>query len=419
MANFYDPLPPTTAKPKQKHPGEIENPGETQPYNPGFPDNETPPYNPGMPKEVPETKPVGQYYPPAPVVPSQPPAGPVGGPPAPPAPVGGTSPTPAPAPAPGPTVNPLNPNQLSLGSAGMMNTTTVAGTVPAPGGAPPPTPQAPPAAPAAPVAGSWSGVDPARTFDATSARAHLEAIMGRPMTQAEMQQAVSVSGWNGSGSISGEQLNRVIQAGAGLAGRPYSAFGPQAPAAPGQPSIEDDINRQLRELLNPQGYDPNSAENMAQKNVFGAQQQRSAERRRAAMAERAAARGESGAGGLDVQYDQIQNDRGMAEAEFEADLMRDELQGQRDRLMQALQLGSGRLSEQQTRDLQRELGMIDAEIRRSGIKQQGELGRGDLALRLQQLLQGDRQFYDNLGSENSRWMADYNQRALRDILGAF
>lgn len=274
-----------------------------------------------------------------------------------------------------------------------------------------------------PTAGSYAGVDPGRSFDAASARQHLEAILGRPMTPAEMQQAASIAGYGGSGMISGEQLNKVIQAGAGLAGKPFSPFA--APGAGGTggstlpAGMEDQIFKTIQDLLNPKGYDPNAAENMAQKNVMGAQNQRAAERRRAQLAERAAARGETGAGGFDVEVDKINADRGMQDAAFEADLMRDELQGQKARLMQALEMGRGIMGDRETRALQEKLGLLDAEIRKMGITQQGELGRGDLALRLRQLAQGDRHFYDNLGSENSRWLADYNQKSLRDILGAF
>lgn len=330
----------------------------------------------------------------------------------------GAPPPAAPAPAPGaPAAPPPSPAGMSSAalpataapsapagvSSSAMPTTSAAGTLPA--------------------AGTYAGVDPGRSFDAASARQHLEAILGRPMTPAEMQQAASIAGYGGSGMISGEQLNKVIQAGAGLAGKPFSPFAAAAAGGAGGSTLpagmEDQIFKKIQDLLNPKGYDPNAPENVAQKNVMGAQNQRAAERRRAQMAERAAARGETGAGGFDVEVDKINADRGMADAAFEADLMKDELQNQRAQLMQALEMGRGIMGDRETRALQEKLGLLDAEIRKMGIKQQGELGRGDLAVRLRQLAQGDRHFYDNLGSENSRWLADYNQKSLRDILGAF
>lgn len=63
---------------------------------------------------------------------------------------------------------------------------------------------------------------------------------------------------------------------------------------------------------------------------------------------------------------------GQATGAFEAELMGRELQAKRDEIAQALTLMSGRLTTEQTLELQRELGLLDAEIRREGLGVQRE-----------------------------------------------
>lgn len=63
---------------------------------------------------------------------------------------------------------------------------------------------------------------------------------------------------------------------------------------------------------------------------------------------------------------------GQATGAFEAELMGRELQAKRDEIAQALTLMSGRLTTEQTLELQRELGLLDAAIRREGLGVQRE-----------------------------------------------
>lgn len=63
---------------------------------------------------------------------------------------------------------------------------------------------------------------------------------------------------------------------------------------------------------------------------------------------------------------------GQATGAFEAELMGRELQAKRDEIAQALTLMSGRLTTEQTLELQKELGLLDAAIRREGLGVQRE-----------------------------------------------
>jgi hypothetical protein len=86
-------------------------------------------------------------------------------------------------------------------------------------------------------------------------------------------------------------------------------------------------------------------------------------------------------------------------AGFQSQMMGRELQAKRQQLMQALQMGAGLLSADQQRDLQRELGTLDAAIRQ-------QLGQGQLGLG-----------YDQLGSQIGMNQANLNQQALMYLMG--
>jgi hypothetical protein len=144
-----------------------------------------------------------------------------------------------------------------------------------------------------------------------------------------------------------------------------------------------------------------------QSDAFRTAQQRGAERRRAGLAERMAAEGTIGGGGFNVGLNQIDAARTNAEASFDADLLGDETTARRNELIQALQIAA----QSRGLDINQMLGTGDLDLRRLGITQQGQLGRGDLALRLMLGLMGNQFNYDQLGTQNAQWLADYNQRA--------
>jgi hypothetical protein len=157
------------------------------------------------------------------------------------------------------------------------------------------------------------------------------------------------------------------------------------------------------------------------------------------LAERAAARGGIGAGGFDVDVERVAQQQAEAGQSFEAALMADKLQQQRQELIQGIQLAIGTGQQDLARQLQEKLGMTDIELRRY-------LGKGQLALGLfstqleaqlererlaqqasqfgQSLgLQGreldlrNQQFYDQLGFNYAGLQNQMNNAAIEALFG--
>jgi hypothetical protein len=162
----------------------------------------------------------------------------------------------------------------------------------------------------------------------------------------------------------------------------------------------------------------------AQSQAFRTAQQRGAERSRAAMVERMGADGTLGGGGLTTGIGQIENARTLAEANFDTGLLANEQNIRRQEFMDALRLAAAsgdneaaRLLQSQGLQLQERLGLGDLDLRNRGLAQQGELGRGDLSLRYMLGLMGNQQFYDQLGTNTSQWLADFNMRNFNSAMG--
>jgi hypothetical protein len=221
---------------------------------------------------------------------------------------------------------------------------------------------------------------------------------------------------------------------------PQTAAYAQQTAQPQSP-IQSAFQGSLLNLLNRSQQTPSLEDPAlkAQSEVFRAGRQRSAERERASAAERMAQQGLGESGAFDTVVGQIENARGFDEANFNANLIGGEIQARRQELQDALRLAAatgdsesaralqkelavmdfglrerGQGLQQQGLNLQERLGLGDLDIRKQGLAQQGQLGRGDLALRLMLGLQGNQQFYDQLGLGASQWLADYNQRNFMD-----
>lgn len=198
---------------------------------------------------------------------------------------------------------------------------------------------------------------------------------------------------------------------------------PTSQAAPAQPTaqpqaqspIQDAFQSSLTSLFQraqaPVSLsDPNL---QPRADVFAATRQRAAERERAALAERSAATGTLGSGGFDAGVGQILARQGLDEANFNANLVGSETDARRQELLEALRIAA----QSRGLDLQQMLGTGDLDLRRLGINQQGQLGRGDLSLRYLLGQMGNQQFYDQLGTQNAQWLADYNQRAFSNYMG--
>lgn len=153
--------------------------------------------------------------------------------------------------------------------------------------------------------------------------------------------------------------------------------------------------------------------------VFRAQQQRNQERNRLKAAERAAATGQSESGYLDNMINQGVQEQGFNTSMFNASLLGGEMNTRRQELQAALQLARATGDQESARELQTRLAHASAAMQQQGLSLQGQLGGGDLALRLMQTLMGNDQFYDQLGINTALNMEGLNQRAMQFILGNY
>jgi hypothetical protein len=199
----------------------------------------------------------------------------------------------------------------------------------------------------------------------------------------------------------------------GLEPAPGQAGPAATPAAtPGQPTtVADAFKQSLITMLDQGGQTPslNDPALKAQSDAYAVGQTRASEAARAQLAERAAQQGGTGvnSGAFDTGIADLLERQGEGQAGFNAGLVGDELKQRRQQLIQAAALAGQSLNAEEARALQRELSAVDAEIRKSGIAQQGRLGEADIALRGRL---GEGQL--NLGLLSSLMGNDYNNRAL-------
>jgi hypothetical protein len=199
----------------------------------------------------------------------------------------------------------------------------------------------------------------------------------------------------------------------------------EAPASPIQGAFQDSLLSVLQQTQQPVSLTDPNLQSLSDLNRLGAQ--RATERARAAMAERAAASGTSGSGGFDRGVERLLNQEGRAVTEFDTNLIRGEQLRRQQQLMQALQLAQATGNQEAARRLQTQLALLseatsesqfgrELGFREGALEQQGQLGRGDLALRLLLGLMGNQYNYDALGSSNAFRMADLNQNYLQSLL---
>lgn len=243
-------------------------------------------------------------------------------------------------------------------------------------------------------------------------------------------------------------------------GRPDGSVPPAAPQQQPDP-FRQQVQGALSKLLQ-RGFEAPTTNDpliSGQIGAFRSAQQRGLERSRAALAERAAARGTLPAGGFDAAVGGLEADRGFNEAQYESGLLAQEGQTRRQELLQAMQLAQVMGDNEAQRQLQERLatldlslrerlglgdlglrerglgiqerlGQGDIDIRGRALTQQGLLGRGDLALRLLQSLLGNQQFYAGLGENRDQFYANLglnaaqlqgmlNQNALSQLFRGF
>lgn len=291
----------------------------------------------------------------------------------------------------------------------------------APTGTPPPmsampaqqvgnTPAAPVMAAAQPAAAPAPG-DPNAAL--SQVQGAFQSKFNRAMSPEEQQALVKYVGYNG-GAVTPETLQKALGAvgqysgnlanpGLGAPGAPAAPAGP-APTTP--QSLEAQQREQLMKLIKgevPVSLDQNNPALAAERTAFDRANSQATGRQRLAAAERNAARGTLGSGGFDANLAGIENDAATRSTGFEAELMRNERQGQIDRLMQGLgmsqQYGATQL--------------------------QGSLGRGQLGLGYLNSMLQDKQATNQLGLGKDQLGFNYtalqnqaNNQALQTILGS-
>lgn len=221
-------------------------------------------------------------------------------------------------------------------------------------------------------------------------------------------------GPTGGGSVPGLPASGINIPGAQLPGDIAGLFTQTPTKTPIQSAYQDALLKFMgKSQETPSLTDSTLA---PQVEVFRAQQQRNQERNRLSAAERAAATGQSESGYLDNLINKGMQDQGFNTASFNANLLGGEMNKRREELQAALQLANATGNAEAARELQARLAQASAAMQQQGLNLQGQLGSGDLSLRLMQSLLGNDQFYDQLGVNTALNLENLNQSALQKVL---
>lgn len=138
------------------------------------------------------------------------------------------------------------------------------------------------------------------------------------------------------------------------------------------PQSMESLSRQaIMDLLQtPQNIDPEALAQTPENRAYRLSQQRSEERQRAQLAERAAAEGWSDSGGMETQMQGLRSQRGENEAGFLGQLAIDRMQANREQLQAGITFAQQQGQFDKAQKLQRDLADIDASIRQAQLAQQ-------------------------------------------------
>lgn len=254
---------------------------------------------------------------------------------------------------------------------------------------------------------------------------------GRAMTADEAKALQGYAGYTPGGAINQGMIDKATQGINAYTGNLANPFGPATPAtgttpppAPVDPAVATGnlAQTQLQQLMTTgttdamSNVDMNNPAIVAQRTAFDRGNERARGRERLAAAERAAASGTLGTGGFDANMAAAEQGAGDRAVDFESQLMRSELQGQRDRVQNAIQLATQSGDAAQARALNERLAMIDNQLREKGMNMQNRLGQGQLGLGLLQALLGDKRAGDALGFNYAALGQQANQGMLNSIL---
>lgn len=298
-------------------------------------------------------------------------------------------------------------------------TTSSAQSAPAPAPTTAPTTAAPAPATAAPAPAS---MDPAAAV--TQLQQQFQQQFGRAMTPEEQTTLQQNLGYTAGMAITPELMQRASGLIAGYSGSlPGAAPAAAAAPAPTPAQTTDDMAQaQLQQLLMSGStpamseVDMNNPALVAQRVAFDRSNGRVNTQARLAAAERNAARGTLGAGGFDAELAGVERDSADRATGFESQLLKGELQGQRDRVMKAMEMAVNSGNAAQARALQERLGQLDASLRREGMADQKMLGKGQLSLGLLQSLLGNQRAQDALGFNYAQLGVNANQGAMQALL---
>lgn len=274
-------------------------------------------------------------------------------------------------------------------------------------------PTAPPmAADQAPQTGGIdpAAIDPQQTWATLTSQ--FQQKFGRAMTPQEAQALQQYAGYAG-GPITQAMIDKATSGINSYSGNLATPFGaPGAPAAntPGQ-NTDDLAQQEIQRILRGgEALDPNNPALTAQRSNFSRVNSRATGRERLAAAERAAASDGLGSGGYNADLMAVEQGATDRESAFEAQLMTQEVQHQRDKVARALELAVSSGNNAQARALQEKLATLDINLRQ-------RLGTGQLNLGLLQALMGNQLGRDQIGLGYAGLGQRANESLLNAILG--
>lgn len=283
-----------------------------------------------------------------------------------------------------------------------------------------------PAQPASPTGGMMNPNDAMAQLNAL-----FQGRFNRGLEGAEFDALKSYAGYTG-GDVSQDQFSKAKEGIGKYSGTLSNPWGPAlgtttptgAPPTPVDPTPQTNqlVQEQLQQLMTTGStpalseIDMNSPSMRAQRAAFQRANSKGTTRARLSAAERNAARGTLGAGGFDAELAGIENASGDREVDFESNLLRQELGGQRDRVMQALQMASATGNQGMTRQLQDRLAQLDAQIRREGLDVQKQGQKAQTGLGLLQTLLGNQRAQDALGFNYAQLGQNANMNSLMALL---
>lgn len=154
-----------------------------------------------------------------------------------------------------------------------------------------------------------------------------------------------------------------------------------------------------------------------QRQVYSADSQRALGRAKEAFAARGSAQG-TPEGASDAFLQSSIEKQGQDESRYSAGLIADEYNKRRAEINNLLQLGAGVLSNDENRMLQEEMGIIDANLRNLGMKNNFQLGSASLSNQRLGIDNQNTQFYDRMGYDIGLQEALMNQAILSQLMGA-